>query len=605
MWQAPRFPGRILLSPRERGSSGSRRSPLRRRSAVFRLERLEDRLVLSSLTVSNNSDIDAPGSLRYAINYVNASSDTSNTITIDSTLTGGQTIGLDSALPQITNNVEIDGPGAGLVSVSGNDHSRVFDISPGTTVTISDLTITHGMADKDSPDVPSLGGGILNSGNLTLSEVVVSDSLAIGDASANPRYMNVYLGPGVADGGGVYNGGTLHVSQSTFTRNQARGGSDSGGVISLGSFPGASMGGGLANAGEATVEDSQFTSNLTQGGNNNRWVGMTPFAGVCGGGAIANTGIIAKATLNVSGSTFTHNQAVGGDKNLSRRVPGIALGGALYSQNFTNGAVLNLSDSTFDHNQAIGGSYNEQTGPVSLAIGPNIGSGGGALIAGPATISGSTVEHNQAIGGQGLASSNGGEGHGGGFSVSFTGTTVTVTDCTVEHNQAIGGQAGAGGVGGKATGGGILNEAGAMLTVTGSSIDYNQAQGGSADTSSPASSGNGLGGGVYNDSGTTISVTDSSLAHNLAKGAPGSNGGKGGDGLGGGFYNGGTATLTGNVIEFNLALGGEAGSGGIDGQGIGGGVYSIGTLMPADITKVNVIRKNRASTSNPDVYRFP
>ena len=73
------------------------------------------------------------------------------------------------------------------------------------------------------------------------------------------------------------------------------------------------------------------------------------------------------------------------------------------ARDFTNGAVLNVSDSTFDHNQAIGGSYNEQTGPVSLAIGPNIGSGGGALIAGPATISDSTVDHNQAIGGQGLA----------------------------------------------------------------------------------------------------------------------------------------------------------------------------------------------------------
>src|SRR5262249_36101130 len=165
MWHAPPFPGRILFSPRDRDPSGTRRASHRRRSAVFRLERLEDRLVLSSLTVSNNSDIDAPGSLRYAINYVNASSDTSNTITIDSTLTGGQTIGLDSALPQITNSVEIDGPGAGLVSVSGNDHSRVFAITAGVTAEIDGLTITHGKADGSAPNIASTGGGILNFGN--------------------------------------------------------------------------------------------------------------------------------------------------------------------------------------------------------------------------------------------------------------------------------------------------------------------------------------------------------------------------------------------------------------------------------------------------------
>ena len=37
MWHAPRFPGRMLLSPRDRGPTGSRRSSHRLRSTVFRL----------------------------------------------------------------------------------------------------------------------------------------------------------------------------------------------------------------------------------------------------------------------------------------------------------------------------------------------------------------------------------------------------------------------------------------------------------------------------------------------------------------------------------------------------------------------------------------
>jgi hypothetical protein len=344
--------------------------------------------------------------------------------------------------------------------------------------------------------------------------------------------------------------------------------------------------------GEATVTDSQFTGNLAQGGDK---CSGPVFAGIGAGGAISNTGFLAYAKLNVSGSSFSHNRAVGGDDNVttgvSGRLPGFGVGGAIFSHRFSNGAVLHVSDSTVDHNLAIGGNDNTSADPV---FGPNLAAGGGVFIAGRIivksdgtidpdtinTISGSTFDHNQAIGGQGLTSTDphtkSGEGHGGGIGIGFSGTMVTVSNSTIDHNLAIGGQAGSGGNGGDARGGGIFNEAGAVLTVTANSfIEHNQALGGSADTRGPASSGgSGLGGGLYNDAASLITVTASFVTHNLAIGASGSNGGDGGDGLGGGLYNGGKATVTESTISRNKAEGGDAGSGGSVGTGEGGGVYN-------------------------------
>jgi hypothetical protein len=383
--------------------------------------------------VSNLLD-SGTGSLRQAIIDANTTPDGGqpDTITFDSRVHG--TITLESELC-ITDpdRLTIDGPGANRLAISGNNASRVFDISSGAAATIDGLTITHGLANKDAPVLPSFGGGILNFGDLTLlSDVLVSDNLAIGDVTANPYGRN-----GSAAGGGIYNHGTLSVSYSTFSRNQARGASGSSG----GPFPGAAVGGGLANTGVATVTDSHFTGNLAQGGNN--CTSGSSFAGNAGGGAILNFAIDIVATLTVTDSTFTNNRAIGGNDNRSPRFPGHSFGGAIGSNPLGKGptfAVLVIGRSTFDHNQAIGGNDNHAT-TTDVMYGPGL-AGGVVFVSGRGTISDSTFDHNQAIGGQGGDSNYGGEGHGGGIAVGFAGTIVTVSNCTVEHNQAIGGQGG-------------------------------------------------------------------------------------------------------------------------------------------------------------------
>jgi hypothetical protein len=114
-----------------------------------RLETLEDRTLPSTFTVMNLND-SGPGSLRTGL----ASGD--DTVAFAAglhgaiTLTGGELL--------ITSSVTINGPGASKLSVSGNNASRIFDITTGLNVTINGLTITHGFATGPEFPVPNGGG---------------------------------------------------------------------------------------------------------------------------------------------------------------------------------------------------------------------------------------------------------------------------------------------------------------------------------------------------------------------------------------------------------------------------------------------------------------
>ena len=92
----------------------------------------------ATLLVYNNNDAGA-GSLRQAITDNNALGG-GNTIVFSNIVTG--TITLGSAL-SITTDVTILGPGANVLTISGNNADRVFTINPGA-VTISGLTIANG-----------------------------------------------------------------------------------------------------------------------------------------------------------------------------------------------------------------------------------------------------------------------------------------------------------------------------------------------------------------------------------------------------------------------------------------------------------------------------
>ena len=100
----------------------------------------------------------------------------------------------------------INGPGANKLSVSGNDASRVFDISGSASVTIAGLTITEGRATS--------GGGILLEGSaaLSISNCTLTDNEALGNAARGGGF-----GGGIED----TSSGALTVTNSTFDTNKA------------------------------------------------------------------------------------------------------------------------------------------------------------------------------------------------------------------------------------------------------------------------------------------------------------------------------------------------------------------------------------------------
>src|SRR5438046_2018631 len=188
MWFTP-------LLRRAKRTPGPSRRPFRPR-----LELLEGRDVPSTRTVLNTHDGGA-GSLRDAIGHAHDG----DTIVFASSL-AGQTIALTSDQLTINKSLDIEGPGAGKLAVSGSDTFRVFDVvNQGLTVTIAGLTVTHGRGGGGGFGSGGGGGAILNASS-TLN--VVNDVLS--DNQADTR------------GGGITNqNGVLTVTDTTFIGDQA------------------------------------------------------------------------------------------------------------------------------------------------------------------------------------------------------------------------------------------------------------------------------------------------------------------------------------------------------------------------------------------------
>jgi hypothetical protein len=111
-----------------------------------RLEVLESRTLLSTYLVDHLADdlvgSGVHGSLRYAITHA-VDGDA-----ISFGVTG--TINLNSALPALTHNISINGPGPHLLTVSGQGPNSYTVFEVGATVAISGLTITNGGAGSEA-----------------------------------------------------------------------------------------------------------------------------------------------------------------------------------------------------------------------------------------------------------------------------------------------------------------------------------------------------------------------------------------------------------------------------------------------------------------------
>jgi hypothetical protein len=548
-----------------------------------RLEGLEDRTVPSTLTVSNNLD-SGEGSLRAAIK----SAGSGDTIVFASGLSG-QTITLTGGELAIKKGLDIEGPGADNLAVSGNDTDRVFDIvSEGLTVRIAGLTIAHGLAKGGEAG----GGGIQNVGS-TLT--VANDILSYNTASN--RGNNDGLGGAVYN----YNGAALIVINSQFIRNQAIAGD---GAIG--------RGGAIENSqATVTVTGSTFTGNRAVGGNGGVFEGSDIYVGMAIGGAIHNN----QGTLTVTDSTFTGNEAIAGSGGSGGAGAAfgrldVAQGGAI--DDSTEG-TLYMSRCLLAYNRAVGGS--NATGSTSGDGRVGGGYGGGLWVRHRATVTDCTFDHNMAQGGSGnVAGSNTLAGDGSGGAIGVLIGTLTSNNLTLTNNQAVGGVGNTGSpFAGDGIGGGVAALWGAAVTLSDSTVSGNQAVGGQGPA--VARGANGLGGGFANILGSTLTVSGSMVSGNEAIGGAGATGANGGASLGGGLYNDGpsialanagtpaTVTVTGSTITDNQATGGTAGTSGSVGLGEGGGLYLAdgGAACLDMFTQANT-KNNHATTDHDDIF---
>jgi hypothetical protein len=241
---------------------------------------LEDRWVPSTLTVTNNLDSGA-GSLRAEI----AAGHNGDTIVFNTNPSLGtdfstaQTITLTSGEVLINKSLSITGLGAGKLTVSGNNASRVFEVA--RTVkqdTLSGLTISNG-----SLGYYGTGAGILNNGSLTVSGCIVSSNVTstlgycggicnqseatLTVSSSTVSGNSVGSGGGGANGAGIFNYGKLTVTNSILSNNQADG--DGGGIDNRGgtvtvsgstlSNNTAQEGGGISNEGTMSVTNTTLS----------------------------------------------------------------------------------------------------------------------------------------------------------------------------------------------------------------------------------------------------------------------------------------------------------------------------------------------------------
>ena len=274
----------------------------------------------ATLTVTSTADT-GPGSLRTALKNARSGE------TIKFSLPAPATITLTSGELLVSKNLNILGPGAGYLAISGNGASRVFHVGSRATVTITGLTIANGQ-------VTGIGGGIYNDhATLTVSNCVLAGNAAIS------KYNGLGGGGIFNDASGMSGSSTLAVVNCTFSGNYAVNISSGGGIYNNASSSGRATltvanclfsnnsatyhGGAIMSVGTgatATIVNSTFTGNTVTGSARS-------------GGALAN----AQGTMTVLNCTLSGNSA--GSR-----------GGGIYSY----AGALTVTSSTLSANTATG-----------------------------------------------------------------------------------------------------------------------------------------------------------------------------------------------------------------------------------------------------------
>ncbi len=258
--------------------------------------------VALDLLVYNNSGAILAGSLPQAIQDNNAL-DGGNTIIFSSMVTGSITLVSEMV---IGTNVTILGPGPDVLTVNGNTSNRVFKVSGGT-VTISGLTIANGYVESD------MGGGIYNLGTLHLSNCLFMANYGARGGGALSSSVDVTVNRcGFINNSTRGSGGGLLVSNLAILNNSA--------IVSNVAFPQAA-GGGIFSYGGLTVSGCTIAGNAAGHG-----------GGLAGPATVRNTIIAGNISLLAIDEIDVFGAFISGGYNLIGATNGSSGWGAVGDQ---------------------------------------------------------------------------------------------------------------------------------------------------------------------------------------------------------------------------------------------------------------------------------
>jgi parallel beta-helix repeat protein len=338
----------------------------------------------ATFTVTNLND-SGPGTLRQAIADANAAAG-ADVVTFQAGLTG--TITLTTGQLYILDSLDVQGPGASVITVSGNNTSRVFYMYNSSTtidVRLAGLTITEGN--------DTIGAGVVDfDQNLILDAVTITGNNASSDGAGlwadgfdmTLTIQDSTISGNIAgnNGGGIYvedTGGPMLIDNSVISGNES---TNNGGGIYF-----------YDPDDDITIRDTTISGNT---------------AGGSGGGLALYS--FDNGILTIEGSTISGNTA--------------ATGGGMYFYDADHD--INITDSTISGNNATesnGGGIalynlyaNLNLNFVTIANNNAAGSGGGMF-----TPTGTPHFFNSIIGDNTAATDNDlGAGQSASFDLTYT-----------------------------------------------------------------------------------------------------------------------------------------------------------------------------------------
>ena len=214
----------------------------------------------------------------------------------------------------ITGNLTLAGAGKESTIIDGGGIDRVLHVDPacaGIVVNISGITVRNGAAPDSADSNEVNGGGIFNCGTLILSDSVITGNKAsnvglgggiFNKGTLSGRSVAVNANTQAFMGGGIYNAGTLMFTNSTIDGNATAYANSSGG--------------GIGNEGTASLFDVTVSNNTARGSGGGITNGGSGYLRLVDSTVSGNTalndyggGIANQSVLDVTNSTISGNSA--------------------------------------------------------------------------------------------------------------------------------------------------------------------------------------------------------------------------------------------------------------------------------------------------------